>query len=221
MRIRRSVVSTAVIALTIGVGSAHAQATGFKNSTGLSDPSTTITFDEILLAAGTPVSDQYAAYGITFLGMVYDAGAAGALQGIAGHYLGNFIPITNPFTMFFSNAISGVAFAMGTNPNDATTISAYNGSTLVGTFTSPSTYTDPNAYWGFTADNGASFDRIEVNVGGGGTADIDNIQMARSVTTAPEPATIALVGTGLFGLAAIVRRRRAAPPGFAAAHHLA
>jgi len=101
-----------VLVLILGV-SGTATASPIVNGVGLSAPDYTVTFDEIVFPGNTHVNAEYSAYGVTFSNLVYDTGSGSApYAGIAGHYLGNFDPVVNPFSIYFATPQRAAAFAM-------------------------------------------------------------------------------------------------------------
>jgi len=180
-----------------------AHATPITNNFGLSSPSSTITFDEIIFPQGTVIDTQYASYGATFTsGLKYDAQGVSAFPGITGHYIGNFNPVVNPFSIFFTFAepLTEAAFGMATNPA-TTTFTAYLNGSAVETFSASTTSNNSNAgYYGFT---GILFDEISVLVSSN-LALIDNIQMGG--TPVPEPATCLLFLFGLTGMIGVKKK---------------
>jgi len=212
---------TGLVALSVvGVlGQSHAYAGALLNNFGLVDPAFTLTFDEIVFPEGTVITNEYADYGITFKptdpGMVYDTQGPAPFPGIDGHYVGNFFPVNNPFSIVFTSVFStphtSAAFGMATNPG-TTIFTALLGGLIVESFTALTTFDDPFAgYYGFV---GILFDEIQIQIDSE-LALIDNIQMIplteMTPVPVPEPATILLVGSGL-AFSAFRRRRRRAPP---------
>src|SRR5687767_7575141 len=94
------------------------QGASVSNTFGLSSPVSTLTFDEIVFAQDTAINSQYSAYGVTFSpDTFYDTqGATTCCNGIDGHYVGNFSPLHNPFSILFTTPQTAAAFAVATNP---------------------------------------------------------------------------------------------------------
>jgi hypothetical protein len=190
--------------------SASAFATSLNNGTGLSSPAETITFSEDVLPNGTLVTNQWAAFGVTFTGMDYNGTNAGPFPNIDNNDLSNFgstgtvLANGNPFSMFFTSPQTAVAFALITNPGTSTITAKLGGST-VASFTPGTTFNSAIDFYGFT---GITFDEIDVLVNAASTtARIDNLQIGTSA--APEPGAFWLLMTGLAALmgAAAYKRR--------------
>lgn len=163
---------------------------------------TTITFSEF--AAGTLISNQYAALGVTF-----GAGAIGhSLPIIANDGAMPNSPVLSPnppfggdFDIYFGGGASGVSFASGYWDTVRTAIvRVYDlSNNLLATLTNQATgaYTfDLSAY--------GTIGHIYFNsFGDPAGGDIDNLTF-----TVPEPTSLLLLGSGLVGLAAFARRKR-------------
>ena len=176
------------------------------STTGLASPVSTITFDEIVLAQNTAVTNQYAGLGVSFSSLAYYSPQTG-FGNVQGNDVGNFSfaggPDINPMTLTFTSLQSDVAFAIASNSTNYL-FEAKLGGNLVDSFQSI-VDTSSADYFGFT---GLSFDSITITSLGPDRWVLDNIQLGSALTGVPEPATIALFGAGLAGLAA--RRRKMA-----------
>lgn len=174
-----------------------------QNTSGLASPATTITFDELVFAGGTSITNQYAGLGLTFSpSLRYDSQGAAQFPGITGHYLGNNGPCCdNPFSILFGGDITAAAFGVATNP--ATTLfEALDDGLVVESFSAPTNFDgSTNSFFGFS---GVTFDEIRVTVGGDQQILIDNVQSG----SVPEPTSLALLGLGLAGFAASRYRRK-------------
>jgi hypothetical protein len=215
MRVTRQALWSAVVVVALAVAASPAEAGFFRNGFGLVSPDVTIEFDELALATGTFVDDEYAAFGIVLDPGVIQYNVGGSpFAGISGGYVGNFgtpppPPVTDPFSIRFNAPVSAAAFALATNvsagPADFTTIAPYLNGVLVA---GPATAYVHNslAEFAFIGFDGAIFDEIRLNIQGNGAMLMDNVQF----TLVPEPATLSLFGAAALGMLARARRRRAA-----------
>ena len=178
------------------------QAALIDNSTGLSDPHTTITFVEHVFPSGTGLTSEYSDLGVNFSPFAYYDPYAG------GGYVSNFMPngYAYPFSLIFSTPQTEAAFQLITGGNTAN-LYAYLGGSLVesGTVTTVSSLSD---YYGF---NGIKFDQIYIqssysgftNGSGTGPLILDNLQLA----AVPVPSAIWLFGSALVGFIGFNRRK--------------
>ena len=181
-------------------------------STGLASPTSTITFDEVVLPGDTPVTNQYASYGVTFTPNLYYSPQSFSATGIDGNNVGNFTFSTepafvDPLTLSFSNTETAVAFGAA-GDNTPYLVQAFLNGTLVDSFNAE--FAASGGYFGFTGESFNSISISQQGDGGGTYYLLDNIEFgpaASSVT--PEPSSFALFSTGLLGAAGMLRRRMA------------
>jgi hypothetical protein len=197
--------ATGALLLSMAGGS---EATIIQTNIGLSDPVTTIHFDEFGLASNTSITNQYASLGVTFSPNLVQSPEAGVSSDLDDQNLGNFegeSPAINPFFINFENDLSSVAFAFVTNQTTSS-FTTYNNGAIIESV-SLLTDVDPINHW--YVFSGCSFDSIKINVGGDDPVMLlDNLQLGAPTAPVPEPATMLLVGTGLAGLVSVARRKK-------------
>jgi hypothetical protein len=166
---------------------------------GLSAPVTTVTFTDPAFPDTTPVSDEYSLLGVAFSPNLYYRGTSlWEDQGINGPNLRTGDPVSNPFSIHFSNPITSAAFASIASPVTQATITARLSGVDVESFTTEINLVN-ESWYGFTD---IVFDEIGISYVEDTRLRIDNIQIGAAV---PEPSTVVLATLGLL---AIARRRR-------------
>jgi hypothetical protein len=174
---------------------------------GLASPGTTITFSEVVLASGTPIANQYSAFGVTFSNVTYNPQPGTTGPNVNDPNAGNFIlanPALNPFSIMFNQAQTAADFALVTNPGSTTLFQSFLGGNPVESFSVPTDFTSPNNFFGFT---NSLFNEIRVTISNENPSGLfDNLQFTSAGNNVPDSAsTIILLSIGA-GALAFVRR---------------
>lgn len=132
----QSILFRAALAASILGAQAQAQVF-FQNATGLSSPTNTVTFSEVVPAVNTPMTTQYQAHGLTFSSSVYYAPAYDHNFNTPNidptRSLGNFIQFVytpGPFAIYFTSPVTAAALAVQT-ANGSIDVALYSGGVAV------------------------------------------------------------------------------------------
>jgi hypothetical protein len=196
-----------ILVLTLMSAAGADGAVILDSPTGLPNPAETISFDEIVLADGAPLTNQFAGFGVTFSGLAYSTNpfTLGDLVPPAARQVG-----FGPVSIFFTSPQTDVALAFVSNPANTIMTALLNG-VVVDTFVEPTNAFDANIYYGFTGLSAFNELRIQL-LSPDPSVLIDNIQFGTAgpldPTAVPEPATLSLISLGLAGVYARGRGMR-------------
>jgi hypothetical protein len=203
-----SAVVVGFITMLSNIPSAHAAF--IQNSFGLSEPHSTITFDEHILPNLTRVTTEYSDLGVTFLpyGLYFDV----ANNGISG--ISNFVPNgfggdRFPVGINFTTPQTVVAFAF-TSADGATTFQAFLGGNLVESHSNIAT--GSQSFYGF---RDITFDAISLSTSGSSCVFaicpeiVDNIQLSTAANPVPSPSSIFGIALASLGFGIALNRKLA------------
>jgi hypothetical protein len=168
------------------------------SGTGLASPQNTVTFSEILLSIGQPISSYL---GLTFVpGAFWNPEPGFFATPSVGNYNCN-VCVIDPVTLVFPSVVNAAAFQLITHPEDETTFTALLNGVPVESFTGTTSFSQ--LWYGFENVN---FNAIEVNVAINinGAFQMDNVEYNAAT---PEPGTLLLMGSGILGLTGVLRRK--------------
>jgi hypothetical protein len=193
-----------------------------------SAPSTTNTLNwSVLGSAYTAVSNPFTATsagGTTVTGTFAGTGGGQQIRQQGDGWDGNFSPNdyvlwsagNGPLTLSFNQAVSLAGAQIQSDAYGAfnATIQAYDGATLLGTFTvtdgdSTSAGDGSAIFLGVQDLSGSLITSITFNISGTGLNNdfaIDTLDLVNAKSITPEPASIFLFGSGLLGIAFFARR---------------
>ena len=204
MKLRRLAVLTVATLALANFGPVPAKAdTLLGGPTGLASPTSVITFDELGNLQGATITNQFAAFGATFTGFLWDnatEGQAGS-TGFSGGDLST-IGASGPLSIMFNAQVTAAAFA-AVDQGGSFLVQAFLNGSLVDSF---SEVIPPNPGIGFIGFQNDVFNQITLTPTGGSQLTIDNLQMIPAPV--PEPTSLLLLGIGLLGAGKAARRRK-------------
>ncbi|NNU17380.1 hypothetical protein HK107_13695 [Parvularcula sp. ZS-1/3] len=189
---------------SVGALSAAASAAPISNaSSGIANADQTITFDEVALAPGTVVTDQYEALGVTFSPNLFYIENFSNRPNLDDPGLASFgsSGTLTTYTINFTDAVSAASLAFSANFGNFT-FTALDGGSTVESFNFDAGFSSTTAFFGF---EGIVFDAIEIQSSNAFTI-IDNL----SYSEVPVPAALPIYLGGLAVGGVIMRRRKKA-----------
>jgi hypothetical protein len=206
---RAAVVVLAVLAF--GAGISPASAAFLHSSTGLTSPTTTITFGELVFPNGTVITNQYASLGVTFSNNPVYETHTDPVSGVPDHQLVVQFepnPIDLPLygvSILFASNQTAAAFALDWDAGAVAFAAILDGNLVEEVAIAGPNPSPGDDFYGFT---GITFDRILIRVvapAGRTLPLLDDIQLGESLDPAPVPAPPAAVlfVVGLVGLGCV------------------
>ncbi|GAX34498.1 hypothetical protein NIES3585_04990 [Nodularia sp. NIES-3585] len=206
-----SIAATGIALIVLGAELNKAEASTITGgSTGLTNPTNVINFNELGNLQNQVITNQFAAFGVTFSNnFLWDNatfGQAGS-TGFNGGALRSPFPGTSRVISFL-NPVTDVAFA-AVDQNNILSVKAWLGGvggTLVESFNQQIAFNPGTGFIGF---KNILFDTIELNISSG--ISIDTLQFNSAPTTptsVPEPTTLmGILGLGAFGVTSLRKRK--------------
>jgi hypothetical protein len=172
------------------------------SATGIASPTYTITFTEGTTVDNQIITNEFSAYGASFLNFGIDKNnqytIAGSTGFVGDYLIGGFAPwpTGTPYEINFTTAVTDAAFAT-VDQNTSFTFDAYLGGNLVETFSQNIAFIPGSGFMGFS---NSLFDSIKITSATNGSAfAIDSLQF-KAPAVVPTPATLALFCLGFVGL---------------------
>ncbi len=199
----------------LGMASTASAATIISAATGIADADRVIGFDEVAVANGGAVTNQYAGLGVSFTPQLVYLNSVSPRAGFAGPALVNFqrgqtggFDIFDPFSIIFTSAVEAASFAF--TRQGSTKFEAFLNGSLVESFTA-TTFLNSTNFFGFS---GSLFDEIRLTAEVGSRfAALDTLAIKDAqtrVAVTPLPASAWMLLAAILALLAVRgwRRRR-------------
>jgi hypothetical protein len=175
---------------TILLTAAPLWATPINGSASFLPGAINVTFSSPSVPSDAPITNQYAAFGVTFSGAVKgDVGNIG-IPNQDGNTIQNFIsdgPVLQPTFINFAAPQTAADFSLAAQPGTAT-ITSFLAGNPVESFVATTSIFGTNNIYGFT---NSLFDSVRIVISSSDNADIiDNIQFQHT----PEPNSLVLLG---------------------------
>jgi hypothetical protein len=172
--------------------------------TGLASPTYTISFNEGTTVDGQTITNEFSAYGASFLNFGIDQSNLYSIEPGTTGFTGNYLlagfapwPTATPYVINFTTTVTDAAFAT-VDQGTAYTFASYLGASLVETFNQNIAVIPGSGFMGFS---GSLFDSIKITPQTlGQPFAIDSLQFKTPAAVVPVPATLALFGLSLIGL---------------------